>query len=605
MSATRADNAPTFRLADAFTALDESAWRAEVELALAGAPFAKKLVTQTYEGLSLQPLYSQAPPGAQPPLPEGWRVVTRHVVRPGMAAAVAEDLGRGAHGVTLAWEDAASDAPEVAAALPSLLAAIAAAGAQLDVEGGPDALRVASQVLAAAPAALPVNANLDPLGVLAAHGALPQPLAAALSEAAALAAGRVARSAPGRTLVVDLRPYQQGGAHWVQALAYALATGTTYLRQLVAQELSVAQAAAQIKFRFDVTGNFLMEIAALRAVRRLWQAVLAASDAAAAGVPLSLHVTPSLRVQTVIDPWMNLLRTSVAAFTAAIGGADDFTPLPFDALGGTVDGFSRRVARNTPIVLAEEAHLQAVVDPAAGSYAIETLTAALAEQAWTLFQGFEARPDGFAGALVAGEVQAAVAEVAAARARNVARRKEVVVGVNDFPGAAYREVYAPAPVAAAQAAALPLTRDASPFEALRAAAAAATAQGRAPKVFLANLGSVAEYTARANYGRNFFAVAGFEIHASEGVRSVAEIVADFVASGAKLVLLCSSNERYPALVPECVPALRAAGARTLVLAGHPGAQEASYRAAGVDHFIYVSCDVAEALRGFLREEGVL
>jgi methylmalonyl-CoA mutase len=298
-----------------------------------------------------------------------------------------------------------------------------------------------------------------------------------------------------------------------------------------------------------------------------------------------------------------MLRTTIAVVSAGLGGADAVTALPFTLALGLPDPFARRIARNTQLVLLEESNLAKVADPAAGAGGIEDLTEKLCHAAWRLFQDIEQAGGAFA-ALEQGLIQQKVAAVRTEREKAIARRKEVLTGSSDFPDLAETQVAVldVAPVAAPvhpvsiTFAPLPSIRLAQPFEELRDASDAVLARtGTRPKVFLANLGKLSDFTARATFAKNFFEVGGIEAVTNDGFASEAEMVAAFQASGAKLACLCSSDKVYAAEAVAAAQALKQSHATHLYLAGQPGVMEGGLKAAGVDSFVYVGCDVLATL----------
>jgi methylmalonyl-CoA mutase len=380
---------------------------------------------------------------------------------------------------------------------------------------------------------------------------------------------------------------------------------------------------------------------------------------------MRIHARVSKRVLTLRDPYVNLLRNTIACFAASIGGAEAITSVPFDSVAGPPDAVSRRIARNTMLVLQEEAHLNRVIDPPGGSWYLDWLTDQVAEKAWGIFQEVERR-GGMLPAIQSGWVAKQIDSAFVPRAKNLARRKEGITGVSEFPtvgevpvirrapdrvtlraaamqrlaharrsGSALRAlaadwrdagpIMATAVEAAEQGASIgqmaaalgyhaeptvisPLTPHpfAEPFEALRGASDTWQAtHGSRPRVFLANMGPVAHHTARAAYAKNFFEAGGFEVIGNDGSRDAAAAATAFIKSGATIAVICSSDKLYPEVVPQLAPRLRAAGAGTVVLAGNPGANEPAWRGAGVDRFIFIKCDVLAILREMLCKEGVL
>ncbi|MDQ8702595.1 methylmalonyl-CoA mutase subunit beta [Streptomyces sp. LHD-70] len=434
----------------------------------------------------------------------------------------------------------------------------------------------------------------DPLGHEARTG---QELDAA--PAAELAA-RCAREYPGiRTLAVDALPYHEAGASAAEELGCSLATGLAYLRRLTAAGLDLQQALGQLEFRYAATADQFLTIAKLRAARRLWARIAEVCGAPADGAQHQHAVTSSV-MMTRRDPWVNMLRTTVATLAAGVGGADSVTVLPFDEALGLPDAFARRIARNTSTILLEESHLGQVIDPAGGSWYVERLTDELAHAAWEFFQEIE-REGGQASALRSGFVRERLAATWAARSAKLATRREPVTGVSEFPHLAEKPVVrepAPAPLTGG----LPKVRRDEAYEALRARSDAhLDATGARPKVFIAALGPAAAHTARATFAANLFQAGGVEpVHDPVSIdNTAAESVAEaFRASGAGVACICSSDALYDEQAEAVAQALQDAGAQRVFLAGKPAERT------GVDAHVYAGCDAVAVLTSTLDRMGV-
>ena len=370
--------------------------------------------------------------------------------------------------------------------------------------------------------------------------------------------------------------------------------------------MALETARGMIGFRVSADADEILGLAKLRALRRLWARVEEACGLTPA--PIHIHAETSLRVMTRRDPWVNILRATVACFSAGLGGADAVSVLPFTQALGLPDDFARRIARNTQSVLLEEANLGRVSDPAAGAGAFETLTYALCEKAWALVQETE-RAGGFYGALASGALQNQIATTQQERARAIARRKDPITGTSEFPNVAEAPVEVLAPLPEAQPApalpislpALSLHRDAEAFEALRDRADAEALQtGTRRSVFLANLGPVAAFTARSMFAKNVFEAGGVLAPGNEGFADEESLAEAFKTSGAALACICSSDPLYEEWGQKAARALVKAGARHIYLAGRPGAAEAAWKEAGVSGFIFAGCDVIAVLDEALR-----
>lgn len=273
---------------------------------------------------------------------------------------------------------------------------------------------------------------MDPLGQLARDGRLPRDLDGIHDVMAQLTAWAQANAPQLQTITVQGNPYHNGGASATQELAFALATAVEYLRAMQARGLSVDDAAPRFRFALSIGSNFFMEIARLRAARLLWAKIVQAFGGNAESQKMRIHARTSAWNQTVYDPHVNLLRGTTEAFSAVVGGCDSLHISPFDELVRVPDDFSRRVARNTHTVLSEETHITHTVDPAGGSWYVETLTDAVARQTWAIFQEVE-KQGGMTKTLLAGWPQSQIADTAAKRAANIAKRKDIFVGTNMYP----------------------------------------------------------------------------------------------------------------------------------------------------------------------------
>ncbi|WP_326946185.1 methylmalonyl-CoA mutase subunit beta [Amycolatopsis sp. NBC_01307] len=561
-----------------------------------GAP-ESKLVTRTYDGIEIQPLYTadDVPgdagfPGLSPFVrgasPEGqvstgWDVRARFTGTDPKAVnkAILADLEGGVTSIWLtvppaAMADALNDvyvdlAPVVLDAGAEYEAAAAALFEIFDEREIPAS--EATAVLGA-----------DPIGLAARTGA-----DVALEPAAALAA-RVAGKYPKvRTIVADGLPFHEAGGSDVQELGALVAAGVTYLRSLTDAGLDVESAAGQLEFRIAATADQFSTIAKLRAARRLWARV---AEVCGFSSPMRQHAVTSPAMLTQRDPWVNMLRTTVACFGAGVGGAAAVTVLPFDAAIGRPDAFSARIARNTHAVLLEESKLAGVVDPAGGSWYVEKLTDDLARVAWAEFTAIEAA-GGLVAELASGALAGRLAETWDKRAKRLATRRDPLTGVSEFPNLAEKPVKRE-PLESPVDGGLPRHRYAEGFEALRDASDAYLAEhGERPKVFLATLGPVAAHTTRAGFAANLFQAGGLEV-VNPGATD--DLPGAFRASGAKIACICGTDDAYAAQAAEVAASL---GAEHVLLAG-----KGSYD--GVDGNVFAGCDALEVLTGLHAKLGV-
>jgi methylmalonyl-CoA mutase len=378
----------------------------------------------------------------------------------------------------------------------------------------------------------------------------------------------LAREAGCLGAVVDATVVHDQGASDAQELGYSLAVGAAYLRALVDTGLTVDEALGLVEFRYAATAEQFPTIAKLRAARRLWARVAELSSASEEARVQRQHAVTSRPMMSKYDPWVNMLRVTVAAFAAGVGGAEAVTVLPFDSALGVPDAFGRRIARNTSSLLIAESHVAKVADPAGGSYAVEKLTDDLAQAGWAEFGRIE-ESGGIVAALADGSLAARIEEIVARRGIEIARRKRPLTGVSEFPNLS--EVL---PTRSQSPDADTVRRYGAPFEALRDEPASTP-------VFLATMGSVAAHTARATFAANLFAAGGVAVEAAGATADVAAVVAAY--AGQPVVCLAGTDAAYAEWGADLVAALREAGAKHVILAGKP-------RDIAVDDFCAVGID---------------
>ncbi|TJZ56857.1 methylmalonyl-CoA mutase small subunit [Streptomyces piniterrae] len=612
-------------LAAAFPDADREQWQRLVEGVLrksgvteaAGAAAEDALATEIQDGIRIRPLYTRDddsaavglpgfPPFVRAGRPEGttvsgWDVRQRHVHADPERAneAVLADLENGVTSLWLTVGDGGVPVTELPRALRGVYLDLAAVA----LDAGADFVAAAEELLGLyAASGVPLSEatgtlGADPLGLLARTGD-DSKLRIQLEAATRLAARSAADSPKLRALAVDALPYHEAGGSTAEELGASLATGVAYLRELTAAGLDVDTACRQLEFRYAATADQFLTIAKLRAARRLWARVAEVCGASPEASAQRQHAVTSTVMMTRRDPWVNMLRTTVAGLSAGVGGADAVTVLPFDAALGLPDAFARRIARNTQSVLLEESHLSKVIDPAGGSWYVESLTAELARSAWAFFQEIEGA-GGQAAALRSGLIGERLAATWRRRSEDLAHRREPITGVSEFPHLAESPVQrdpAPAPVGGG----LPRVRRDDAYEGLRARSDAHLAVGgERPKVFVAALGPAAVHTARVTFAANLFQAGGIETvqePASVDAESVAEA---FARSGAGIACLCSSDAVYGEQAAAVAAALKSAGALRVYLAGKPGARGEEYVEAGVDAFVFAGCDAVEVLSSAL------
>ncbi|MDP9841822.1 methylmalonyl-CoA mutase family protein [Streptosporangium lutulentum] len=570
----------------AFPPVTRERWR---ELALGvlrksgvetGSP-EEALASLTYDGVTIAPLYdaSDLPPdpglpGSAPYIrgsrPEGgsWDVRQRHEVPD--PEAVLADLENGVTSLWLALE------PED---LPRVLERVHLELISLTLDAGGRTREAAGVLFELAErkgsGALAGNLGADALG----------------DPETAIELARICAEGFGdlRAVVVDGTPYHDEGGSDAEELGCSVAAGVAALRTLTGAGLTVEEAFGQLEFRYAATADQFLTIAKLRAARGLWARV-AEVCGAGTGAGQRQHAVTSSAMMTARDPWVNMLRTTLACFAAGTGGADAVTVQPFDARLGLPDAFARRIARNTQALLTEEAGVARVIDPAGGSWYVERLTEDLAEKAWEWFQEIE-RAGGMAAAQDSGLVAERLAATRRRRAANIARRRDPITGVSEFPNLAER-----LPSRQARPGQAAGVHYAQEFEALRDLA---DAQETRPKVFLATIGPVAAHTARESFAANLFQSGGIATVSGGSGTDPDRIAADFIAAGGgAVVCLCSSDRLYGEHAEAVAAALRHAGAKKVWLAGRKG------EFAGVDADLYAGCDALGVLRTTFDDLGV-
>ena len=408
-----------------------------------------------------------------------------------------------------------------------------------------------------------------------------------------------------KVLSVDGSIFHNSGATSVQELAFALSMGNEYLAKLTDLGICASKVAKAIRFNFSVSSNYFMEIAKFRAARMLWAEIVKSYGVAENDAKMSIHAETSKWNQTIYDPYVNMLRGTTEAMSATIAGVDSLTVVPFDAAYRQPTEFSDRIARNAQLLLKEEAHFDLVVDPSAGSYYIETLTDSIAKAAWELFKQAEEK-GGYVAAFTAGFVQETIKATAQKRDMNIATRRDILLGTNQYPNfteVAEAEVTLEAITRAeakkgAVAETLAPYRGAMAFEALRFKT---DKSGKEPKAFMLTIGALAMRRARAQFACNFFACAGLRTIDHNGYASVEEGVKAALEAKADVVVICSSDDEYTTYAPEAYEMLK--GKAIFVVAGAPACEE-ELKAKGITNFISVKSNVLETLKGYQKELGI-
>lgn len=410
-----------------------------------------------------------------------------------------------------------------------------------------------------------------------------------------------------RTIGVNGEMFSNSGASIVQELGFALSMGNQYLNILTDKGLDVDTVSQNIKFNLGVSTNYFMEIAKFRAARMLWAKIVEAYEPKNnEAAKMNIHAVTSKWNQTIYDPYVNMLRGTTESMSAVLAGIESLTVTPFDVSFEKPTEFAERIARNTQIILKEESYFDKVVDPAGGSYYIENLTASIAEHAWSLFKEIEEK-GGYIEAFKAGIIQDKVNETANKRNLNIASRKEVILGVNQYPNAEEKmeakydaDTILTKNIKREDAIAEPLKpyRGAEEIELLRLKTDQAA---KTPKVFLLTIGNPVMRKARAGFASGFFACAGFDIIDNLGFDSVDEGVKAALDQKSDIVVVCSSDDEYPEVAPAIFEKID--NKAITVVAGYPACVD-DLKAKGIKHFIHIKSNLLETLKGFQKELGI-
>ena len=602
-----------------FPGVSTEAWMEKITADLKGADFEKKLVWKTNEGFKVKPFYRQEDleglktteglPGEFPYVRGTKKDDNTWLVRQDIKVECAKEanekaldiLNKGVDslGFSLKKKDLS---PEY---IETLLNGICAECVELNFSTCQGATVMLANLLVDYftkkgydLATLKGSINYDPMGKMLCKG---KDMTAYVATAKELV--EVMKALPKyRCITVNAIELNNAGSYISQELGYALAWGNEYLNALVEAGLDATEVAKKIKFNFGISSNYFLEIAKFRAARMLWANIVKEyAPKCDCACKMKVHAETSTFNLTLFDAHVNMLRTQTEAMSAALAGVDSITVSPFDKAYQTPDDFSERIARNQQLLLKEECHFDKVVDPAAGSYYIENLTVSIAQQAWNLFLEVE-EAGGMMEAIKAGKVQEAVNASNKARHEAVSKRREILLGTNQYPN--FTELSEGKAPMGCQCccggqhecekpyATLDKARAASEFEELRLQT---ENSGKRPKAFMLTIGNLAMRQARAQFSCNFLACAGYEVIDNLGFPTVEEGVEAAMKVGADIVVLCSSDDEY---AEYAVPAYQALNGRAMfIVAGAPACMD-DLKAAGIENFIHVRCNVLETLRGY-------
>lgn len=690
---------------DEFTPPTYEEWKQACIELLKGAPFEKKMYTKTYEGITFEPMYFRATtedilpkksfPGmgdylrgakvngyvnspwgiaqaCDETFPEENNELLKHEIEKGSTiyhvkldcatkrnvdARECDHPGKG--GVSLTTlED-----------VEKLLNGLKLDKYPLYVYAGQSSLPIMALIIAAVKknggdvSKLSGFIGANPIGELAANGKLNQSLEKLYDEAATVAKWAVKNSPELKTLFVNSDVFSNGGANDIQELAYTLSAAVSYLRALLDRGLTIDEAAEQIMFGFSVGANFFMQIAKLRAIRPIWAEIVKAFGGSEKVQHIHVHARPALFFKTVYDPYVNLLRNTSELFSAVAGGIDSFENAPFDEPIRKGDEFSRRIARNMQIILQEEFGLLQPIDPAGGSWAVETLTKQIKEKVWAEFQKIEGM-GGIVKALQENYPQEEISKILEARFKTADLRRDKIVGNNMYANMVEErldprpENFAENKKARTQAIENYLGKvnasdalgkvDANNFDSVvDAACAGATiaelrnALGKSDsvevktieahrwsekfeqlrettekfkaekndnvKIFLANMGPIPQHKARADFTTGFLQVGAFDVLTNNGFKTVEECAEAAKESGADAVVICSTDATYPEIVPALAPKLHEVLPNaTVYLAGTaPAELVETYKNAGIDDYINIRSNCYQTLVAMQKKKGMI
>ena len=606
------------KLFDQFPAVTTEEWHAKVDADLKGVPFEKKLVWRTNEGFNVQPMYraediadlktTDSLPG-QYPFVRGTRNDNNWLTRQNIIAETPQEANRIALDIVKKGVSSLGfkvKSPDIET-IRTMLEGIDLASVEINFNCCPSKAVELARVLVAylkeknATETFHGSIDYNPLRRALKHGTeIPADLTIQAKELIETVADVPAI----RVIAIDSELFNAAGAYIFQELGYALSWGAQWLTALTDAGIGIDAVARRVKFNMGISSNYFMELAKFRAARMLWaQIVKQYHPECDCACKMFVHASTSRFNQTIYDAHVNLLRSQTESMSAALAGVDSITTLPFDQPYKTPDTFSERIARNQQFLLKEESHLDKVVDPAGGSYYVETLTVSLAHEAWKLFIDIDDK-GGFFTLVNNGEIQKSVNESSKKRHTDMARRKEILLGTNQYPnfsemaadkiektegtcgcGCANHET-------ANSGHALSSKRQASDFEALRLNTEHAANR---PKVFMLTIGNLAMRLARAQFSSNFFGCAGYAIIDNIGFETISDGVKAAFDAKADIIVLCSSDDEYATFAPEAFRLIE--GKAEFVIAGAPACTE-ELQAQGITNFIHVRSNVLETLQAF-------
>ena len=615
------------KLFEEFPPVSSETWKEKVIVDLKGADFDRKLVWKTNEGFSVQPYYRQEDllaidylntlPGEFPYVRgnkknnNDWYVRQDIVVNDLKAAneTALDVLMKGVTSLGFVFNDCRQwSKDDMAVLLKDICLEYVEVNFIVPCGKGNDSLiETFISCVSCDPSAINASIASDPFGKYLLTGHLCK---RAIERGVALIK-KTANFPKLRVIAVNGKNYGNAGASVVRQLAFSLAQGAEYISAFTNAGLSIDEVAKKIKFNFAVGPNYFMEIAGFRAGRLLWTEIVEAwGPKCKCSCKMSVHAETGMWNKSFYDPYVNMLRTQTETMSAALGGVDSITVLPFNAAYESSAVFSDRIARNQQLLLKEESHFDKIVDPAAGSYYIEELTASIANEAWELFLQIQDK-GGFIAAAKEGFIQGIIKETAKKRDKDVSSRRENLLGINQFPNFTERfgqyvddSVFGPVDLRAedAEIETIKLYRGAQMFEKIRIATDRYSKDNKRPLAFMLTIGDLAMRKARAQFSCNFFAVAGYEVQDNNGFETIAEGVAEAKKAGADIIVLCSSDDEYAVFAPEAFDLI--GNDAIFVVAGAPACTD-ELIVKGITNFINVKSNLLNELKFYQSKLKIL
>ena len=603
-------------LAD-FQPVSGKAWKEKIIADLKGADFDKKLVWRTPEGFNVQPFYRRedlkglktttSAPG-QFPYVRGTRTNNEWAIRQNICACqnarkanakALEVLNKGITSLGFCLDKEKLNYRFIKVLLNDIKADAITVNFSICPCAAPDLANILVRYygrMGYDVKKMKGSINVDPIKQMLIKGKL---LSREQVTEKLTATVKAAKSLPGyRVVGVNSVILNNSGAYCAQELAYALAWGAEYMTMMTEAGVPNYKAANAIRFNMGIGGNYFMEIAKFRAGRMLWAKIVEAykaplfTAALKDAAKMNVSAETSRFNMTVFDAYVNLLRSQTETMSAALAGVDEIVVTPFDVTYEQPTEFAERIARNQQLLLKEESHFDKVVDPAAGSFYIENLTHAIAAEAWKQFLAIQEQ-GGMYQMVAEGKVQAAIQENLTKRLSDVAKRKEVLLGSNQFPNFTETAACGCCATNHGEIPALPVARAAEEFEALRLETEGAKKQ---PVAFMLTIGNLAMRIARAQFSCNFLACAGYKVIDNNGFKTVAEGIKAARKAKADIIVLCSSDDEYATLAPEAWKTLKDAK-EIFIVAGAPACSE-DLKALGITNFINVRSNVLETLKSY-------